>query len=53
MFHCICIIFRQSYPCVLLKLQKPLRLHTNSINTVDYNVYMTVIVDDKIVYNML
>jgi hypothetical protein len=26
---------------------------TNSIKSVDYNVYMIVIVDDKIVYNML
>ena len=28
MFRCICIVFRESYPCVLLNLQKSFRLQT-------------------------
>jgi hypothetical protein len=47
MFRCTRIIFSQSFPSTMLKLQKSLELK-NSIKSLNYNVYLTVTVDDKI-----
>ena len=48
MFQFICIIFSDSYPSILLKLQKSLRLQTQCNQQIKTLTYVIIIIDDKI-----